>query len=92
MKEKFQLKQTVVTIVADARVHIENAKEAIRSHRRELERFIALNPFFLDRLLEPLDECIGAPPDDSAPHAGGLLCRECRPDGYCCGCYRGSRG
>jgi hypothetical protein len=64
MKEKFQLKQTVVTIVADARVHIENAKEAIRSHRRELERFIALNPFFR-YALEPLDvdECVGVPPE-----------------------------
>lgn len=62
MREKFQLKQTVVTIVADARAHIENAKEAIRTHRRELERFIALNPFFRFAL-EPLDAYVGAPPE-----------------------------
>ena len=62
MKEKFQLKQTVVTIIADTRVHIENAKEAIRTHRRDLERFIALNPFF-QFALEPLDEYVGVPPE-----------------------------
>ena len=62
MKEKFQLKQTVVTIVADARAHIDNAKEAIRTHRRDLERFIALNPFFRFAL-EPLDEYVGVPPE-----------------------------
>jgi hypothetical protein len=62
MKEKFQLKQTVVTVIADARVHIENAKEAIRTHRRDLEHFIALNPFFRFAL-EPLDEYVGVPPE-----------------------------
>jgi ApbE superfamily uncharacterized protein (UPF0280 family) len=62
MKEKFQLKQTVVTIIADARVHIETAKEAIRTHRRDLERFISLNPFFRFAL-EPLDEYVGTPPE-----------------------------
>jgi ApbE superfamily uncharacterized protein (UPF0280 family) len=62
MKEKFQLKQTIVTIVADACVHIENAKEAIRTHRRDLERFIALNPFFRFAL-EPLDQYVGVPPE-----------------------------
>ncbi len=62
MKEKFQLKQTVVTIVAEGRVYIEHAKEAISSHRRELERFIALNPFFRFAL-EPLDEWVGMPPE-----------------------------
>jgi ApbE superfamily uncharacterized protein (UPF0280 family) len=62
MKEKFQLKQTVVTIVADAPEHIESAKQAIRIHRDQLERFIALNPFFRFTL-EPLEEYSGEPPD-----------------------------
>jgi uncharacterized protein len=62
MKEKFQLKQTVVTIIADASEHIESAKQAIRAHRYSLERFIALNPFFRFAL-EPLEEYVGEPPD-----------------------------
>ncbi|HYA32968.1 MAG TPA: UPF0280 family protein [Candidatus Bathyarchaeia archaeon] len=62
MREKFQLKQTVVTIVADEQVHIEYAKQAIRTHRRDLEQFIALNPFF-QFALEPLDSYVGVPPE-----------------------------
>jgi uncharacterized protein len=62
MKEKFQLKQTVVTIIADASEHIESAKQAIRTQRYSLERFIALNPFFRFAL-EPLEEYVGEPPD-----------------------------
>ncbi len=62
MKEKFQLKQTVVTIIADAPEHIESAKQAIRAHRHGLERFIALNPFFRFAL-EPVDDYMGDPPD-----------------------------
>jgi ApbE superfamily uncharacterized protein (UPF0280 family) len=62
MKEKFQLKQTVVTIIADAPEHIASAKQAIRAHRRSLERFIALNPFFRFAL-EPVEDYIGDPPD-----------------------------
>jgi ApbE superfamily uncharacterized protein (UPF0280 family) len=62
MKEKFQLKQTVVTIIADAPKHIEGAKQAIRAHRHSLERFIALNPFFRFAL-EPVEDYVGDPPD-----------------------------
>jgi uncharacterized protein len=62
MKEKFQLKQTVVTIIADESEHIESAKQAIRAHRYNLERFIVLNPFFRFAL-EPLEEYVGEPPD-----------------------------
>jgi hypothetical protein len=62
MKEKFQLKQTVVTIIADAPEHIARAKQAIRVHRRNLELFIELNPFFRFAL-EPVEEYIGDPPD-----------------------------
>ncbi len=63
MKEKFQLKQTVVTIVADTADDIGHAKEAIRAHRRELEHFIGLNPFFR-YALEPIGNAyIGTPPE-----------------------------
>ena len=62
MKEKFQLKQTVVTITADAPEHILSAKQAIRVNRRSLEHFIELNPFFRFAL-EPVEDYIGDPPD-----------------------------
>jgi len=62
MRERFQLKQTVVTIVAEAPSHIDHAKEAIRAHRRELERFITLNPFFRFAL-EPTNDFVGDPPE-----------------------------
>jgi hypothetical protein len=62
MKERFQLKQTVVTIIADAPDHINNAKQAVRAHRHSLERFIALNPFFRFAL-EPVEDFVGDPPE-----------------------------
>lgn len=62
MKEKFQLKQTVVTIIADAPDYINNAKQAIRVHRHSLESFIALNPFFRFAL-EPVEDFVGGPPE-----------------------------
>lgn len=54
MKEHFQLKETIVTIVADREAHIVQAKESIRYHRTALERFIASDPFFKSTL-EPYD-------------------------------------
>lgn len=54
MKEHFQLKETIVTIVADKELHITKAKESIRHHRAALERFIAYDPFFRSTL-EPYD-------------------------------------
>ncbi len=45
MKTKFQIKETVVTIISE-KEFIGVAKEAILSHRRKLERFIAQDPFF----------------------------------------------
>ncbi len=62
MKEKFQLKQTVVTIVADTADDVEHAKEAIRAHRHQLEQFIELNPFFR-YALEPVDDYVGTRPE-----------------------------
>nr|WP_321417062.1 UPF0280 family protein [uncultured Methanomethylovorans sp.] len=54
MKELFQLKETVVTIVADRELHLKKAKESIHYHRVALERFIAYDPFFRSTL-EPYD-------------------------------------
>ena len=44
-RERFQLKETIVTISAEGR-HIPVAKRAIRSCRRDLENFIRRDPFF----------------------------------------------
>ena len=44
-RERFQLKETIVTISAEGR-HIPVAKRAIRSCRRDLESFIRRDPFF----------------------------------------------
>ncbi|MBN2487674.1 MAG: UPF0280 family protein [Methanosarcinaceae archaeon] len=52
MKEHFQLKETIVTIIADEQFHIEAAKEAIHIHRAKLERYIRSDPFF-KTTLEP---------------------------------------
>jgi len=45
MKTRFQVKETVVTIIAEEEF-VKPAKEAIVYHRRELEQFIAEDPFF----------------------------------------------
>ena len=54
MKEHFRLKETIVTIQADAPSYIEVARESIRIHRRELESYIVSDPFF-QSTLEPYD-------------------------------------
>ncbi|WP_407356858.1 UPF0280 family protein [Methanolobus sp. WCC5] len=54
MKEQFRLKETIVTIQADDPIYIEAARESIIMHRRELETFIASDPFFRTTL-EPYD-------------------------------------
>ena len=54
MKEHFQLKETIVTIVADESDHIEVAKEAIHEHRTQLETHINKDPYFR-MTLEPYD-------------------------------------
>lgn len=54
MRVHFQLKETIVTIVADQEFHITTAKESIRHNREVLERFIAFDPFFRSTL-EPYD-------------------------------------
>lgn len=46
MKEHYRLKETIVSIQADERSHIEAAKEEIIRQRMELERYISFDPFF----------------------------------------------
>jgi len=45
-KEHFQLKETIVTIVAEEQAYIEAAKEAIRTNRAALEIYILSDPYF----------------------------------------------
>ena len=52
--EHFQLKQTIVTISAREKIHIEAAKRSIIEQRRYLEAFIRNDPFFM-LTLEPYD-------------------------------------
>ncbi|MHC1631961.1 MAG: UPF0280 family protein [Methanotrichaceae archaeon] len=54
IREKFQLKQTVVTITAQEPRHLAAAKEAIKIQRKFLEEFIRFDPFFM-LTLEPYD-------------------------------------
>ncbi len=54
IREGFQLKQTIVSIIAQEAEHAEAAKEAIREQRKLLEDFIANDPFFM-LTLEPYD-------------------------------------
>ncbi|MFP4655222.1 MAG: UPF0280 family protein [Methanohalobium sp.] len=53
-REKFQLKETIVTIVADNSSSIEIAKDAIKLHRSRLERYIQYDPYF-NTTLEPYE-------------------------------------
>ncbi|MDY6960051.1 MAG: UPF0280 family protein [Halobacteriota archaeon] len=59
MKSRFQIKETVVSIIAEEEF-ILPAKEAIMHHRRELEDFITKDPFF-SLTLEPYPESEDAP-------------------------------
>ena len=61
VRERFQLRQTIVTITAQERDQIESAKEEIAFQRALLEDFIRDDPFFV-LTLEPYDRAIdGAP-------------------------------
>ncbi len=46
IREHFQFRQTITTILADEPAHVEAAKEGILAARQELERLIAADPFF----------------------------------------------
>ena len=54
IREHFQLKQTIVTISAREKIHIEAAKRSIIEQRSYLEAFIRKDPFFM-LTLEPYD-------------------------------------
>ncbi len=54
IKEHFQLKETIVTIVANNQDFIEVAKKSIRTHRAALETYIHLDPYF-QLTLEPYE-------------------------------------
>lgn len=64
IREHFQIKQTIVTISAREREHIEAAKRSIGDERVLLEEFIQKDPFFA-LTLDPydLDAAVGDGPD-----------------------------
>lgn len=45
-RERFQLRETIVTIIAENDVHIESAKKEIQKCRNEIEQFIRKDRFF----------------------------------------------
>ncbi|MDD2639000.1 MAG: UPF0280 family protein, partial [Methanothrix sp.] len=61
VRDRFRLKETIVTITAQGRDQIEAAKEEIAFQRALLEKFIRDDPFFV-LTLEPYDR-----PMDKAP-------------------------
>lgn len=69
VRERFQLKETIVTITAQEQDQIEAAKEEIAFQRALLEQFIREDPFFM-LTLEPYD-C----PIDEAPRIVGEMAR-----------------
>ena len=62
LRERFQLKETIVTITFQERSHLEAAKEEIAIQRALLEDFIRADPFFLVTL-EPYDLSTGEAPE-----------------------------
>ncbi|QYZ78308.1 UPF0280 family protein [Methanofollis formosanus] len=46
IREHFEYKQTITTVLADEEAHVAAAKEGMLRAREELERFIAADPFF----------------------------------------------
>jgi len=61
LRERFRLKETIVTITAQERDQIEAAKEEIACQRALLEEFIRGDPFFV-LTLEPYDRAIDEAP------------------------------
>ncbi|MHC1573540.1 MAG: UPF0280 family protein [Candidatus Syntropharchaeales archaeon] len=61
IRRHFQLRETIVTIIAARESEIEAAISAIRHHRQELESFIIKDPFFMTTL-EPYCVEIDDPP------------------------------
>lgn len=61
VRERFRLKQTIVTITAQEQDHLRAAKEEIAFQRALLEDFIRDDPFFM-LTLEPYDRAIEKAP------------------------------
>mgnify|MGYP001447456217 FL=1 len=61
IRERFRLKETIVTITAQKQDQIEAAKEVIKVQRALLEEFIREDPFFV-LTLEPYDRAIEKAP------------------------------
>lgn len=62
LRERFRLKETIVTITAREREHIDAAKKSIAKQRSYLEDFIRNDPFFM-LTLEPYDLKASDAPD-----------------------------
>ncbi len=81
IREHFQYRTTITTILADEEKYITIAKEAMVDARSELEREILRNPFF-GSTYEP------TPPETSSPggtaDGRGIETRRSRPDGRGC--------
>jgi|GEM_PF-2569232 hypothetical protein len=60
IRERYRLKQTVVTIISRSEKYVEVAKKAIIHHRRLLEEYIQKNPLFAFTL-EPYEVNEDAP-------------------------------
>ncbi|MEM2924627.1 MAG: UPF0280 family protein [Methanocellales archaeon] len=60
MRQRFQLRETIATLIADEVKYIEEAIKSIKYHRRQLEEYISRDPFF-KITLEPYECSEGAP-------------------------------
>jgi len=54
IRRRFTLRETIATIIADSEPHVEAARKGIMEARREVEQYIAHDPFF-SVTLEPCD-------------------------------------
>jgi ApbE superfamily uncharacterized protein (UPF0280 family) len=71
MRKRFQLKETIATLIADEEKYIDAAIESIKYHRKQLEKYISIDPFF-KITLEPY-EC-----EEKAPEIVKLMCEAAR--------------
>jgi len=60
IRRRFQFRETIATILADAEEHIQAAREGMMQARQDLERHISHDPFFLTTL-EPYHAISGSP-------------------------------
>ena len=75
IRRHFELKETIVTIVAEEYRHIEAAESTLKMARWELERFIRKDPFFRNTLESyPVEK-------GNAPEVVCRMTRSCEPFG-----------